>query len=80
MAYDFKAFDKRIADIVERAGKELSGIRTGRAAPMILDGITVESYGTRMPLNQVANIAIKMRARSGWRLGTSRWPRILKRR
>ena len=59
MAYDFKAFDKRIADIVERAGKELSGIRTGRAAPMILDGITVESYGTRMPLNQVANIAIE---------------------
>src|SRR3989344_557378 len=33
MTYDFKAFEKRIGEIEERAGKELAGIRTGRAAP-----------------------------------------------
>lgn len=59
MAYDFKPFEKRIADITERLGKELSGVRTGRATPAILDGIQVESYGTRMPLNQVANISVE---------------------
>src|SRR3989344_9301668 len=59
MAYDFKPFEKKIAEIVERLGKELSGVRTGRAAPAILDGVQVESYGTRLPLNQVANIAIE---------------------
>ncbi|MDO8518431.1 MAG: ribosome recycling factor [bacterium] len=59
MAYDFKPFDKKIAEVVERLGRELSGVRTGRAAPAILDGIMVESYGTRMPLNQVANISIE---------------------
>lgn len=59
MAYDFKPFEKRIAEIADRLGKELSGVRTGRATPAILDGIQVESYGTRMPLNQVANIAVE---------------------
>jgi ribosome recycling factor len=57
MAYDFKAFDKKIAEITERLTKELSGVRTGRAAPAILDGIQIESYGTRVPINNVANIS-----------------------
>lgn len=59
MAYDFKPFDARIKEISEHTTKELSGIRTGRAAPTILDGVQVESYGTRMPINQVANISIE---------------------
>jgi len=59
MAYDFKGFEKKIADITERLGKELSGVRTGRAAPAILDGIQVESYGTRMPISNVANISVE---------------------
>ena len=59
MAYDFKPFEKRIAEIVERVTKELSSVRTGRAAPAILDGISIESYGTRMPVNQVANISVE---------------------
>lgn len=56
MAYDFKAFDKRIKEIGEKAARELGGIRTGRAAPAVLDGIQVESYGTRMPILQVATV------------------------
>ncbi len=59
MAYDFKPFEKKIADITDRLGKELSGIRTGRATPAILDSVFVESYGTRMSLNQVANISVE---------------------
>ena len=57
MAYDFKPFDKKIKDIGERLAKELSGVRPGRASPAILDGIQVESYGSRMGISQVANIA-----------------------
>lgn len=59
MAYDFKAFEGRIKEITERLTKELSGVRTGRAAPAILDGIQIESYGTRVPLNNVANLSIE---------------------
>jgi len=59
MAYDFKPFEKKIKDIEEKLGKELGGIRTGRAAPAILDGILVESYGTRVPINQIGSVAVE---------------------
>ncbi len=59
MAYDFKPFEKRIKEIEERATKELAGVRTGRATPAILDGVTVESYGTKVPIMQVANIGVE---------------------
>src|SRR5688572_18936245 len=59
MAYDFKPFEKKIKDIEERLTKELSSVRTGRATPAILDGVMVESYGSRVPINQVANIAVE---------------------
>jgi len=59
MTYDFKPFEKRIKEIEERAGKELAGIRTGRAAPAILDGVQVESYGTRVPIVQIATVNIE---------------------
>ena len=36
--------------------EELKKVRTGRAHPSMLDGILVEAYGQKMPLNQVANI------------------------
>ena len=38
--------------------KELSSMRAGRANPQMLDRITVEYYGSQMPINQVANISI----------------------
>lgn len=59
MAYDFKPFEKRIKEIEERLAKELASVRTGRATPAILDGVMVESYGSRVPVNQVANIGVE---------------------
>ena len=37
---------------------ELSGLRTGRASASLLEPVTVEAYGTRMPLNQVATVSV----------------------
>lgn len=37
---------------------QLSKIRTGRASPMMLDGISVSYYGSKVPLNQVASISV----------------------
>jgi ribosome recycling factor len=37
--------------------RDLATIRTGRAAPALLDRVTVEYYGTETPLNQVAGIS-----------------------
>lgn len=37
---------------------DLKGLRTGRASSALLDSVTVEVYGSRMPLNQVATITV----------------------
>jgi ribosome recycling factor len=37
--------------------KELSHVRTGRASTALLEGITVEYYGAKTPLNQVATLS-----------------------
>ncbi|HHL40305.1 MAG TPA: ribosome recycling factor [Deltaproteobacteria bacterium] len=43
---------------VEALVHEMQRLRTGRASLAILDGITVDCYGSRMPLNQVATLAV----------------------
>lgn len=42
---------------VQHFKKELQKVRTGRASPGLLEGIMVEHYGTKMPLNQLAQIS-----------------------
>ena len=38
--------------------EQLARIRAGRANVAILDGVRVESYGSKVPLNQVANVSV----------------------
>ena len=47
-----KQMDKAIAHLEA----ELSKIRAGKANPSVLDAIHVDYYGSRMPLNQTANV------------------------
>lgn len=49
---------KQMEGILESTAKELSGIRTGRATMSLLDGIVVDNYGTKSPINQIASISI----------------------
>lgn len=37
--------------------KELSHVRTGRAATTLLEGVLVDYYGTKTPLNQLASLS-----------------------
>lgn len=48
----------RMARSVNDLGRAMASIRTGRASIALLDGIFVDYYGTRTPLNQVATLAI----------------------
>jgi ribosome recycling factor len=41
---------------IDALQKQLASLRTGKASPRLLDGITVEAYGARLPLNQVATL------------------------
>ncbi len=59
MAYDFKPFEKKIAEAVERLTRDFAGVRTGRATPAILDGIMVESYGARVNIQNIASVGVE---------------------
>ena len=59
MNYDFKIFDGKIAGAREWLAREYAGLRTGRASPAILDGISVSAYGSMAPIKQVANVGIE---------------------
>lgn len=37
--------------------KELSGLRTGRASPSLLENVAVDVYGAKMPISQVATVS-----------------------
>ena len=49
---------KRMDGAIEHIRKELSGLRSGRATPAILDPVQVEAYGALVPLNQVAQLSV----------------------
>ena len=56
MNYDFKILKDKAKGIEDWLKKEYMGLRTGIASTSILDGISIDAYGSKMPLNQVANI------------------------
>ncbi len=49
---------KKMDKAIDSFRKDLDRVRTGRATPALLDGITVDYYGSSMPLNQVASISV----------------------
>ncbi len=51
-----KEAESQMKQVVENLKEEYNRIRTGRAAPSLLDRISVECYGSSMPLNQLATI------------------------
>jgi len=56
-AYDKADLDRRMHGAVEALKHDLQGLRTGRASVTLLDPVTVEVYGSHMPLNQAATVS-----------------------
>jgi ribosome recycling factor len=55
--FDLKEIDKRMKGAVASLKHEFAGLRTGRANASLLDPVTVNAYGSKMPLNQVATVS-----------------------
>ena len=53
----FAQLRTRMDKAVEDFRKEMAATRTGRASVHMLDGVTVDAYGSQMPLNQLANVS-----------------------
>lgn len=49
---------EKMKKAVQTTEHEFSTIRTGRASINLFDGITIDAYGSQMPLKQVANLSI----------------------
>lgn len=54
--FDTDDYELKMTSALEHFEDELKKVRTGRAHPGMLDGVSVEVYGTRLPLNQAANV------------------------
>ena len=59
MNYNFVNFKTELKKVGEFLNKEYSQLNIGRASPMVLDGVMVESYGSRVPLKNVASVSIE---------------------
>jgi len=59
MAYNLNPLKTKVGEVKEWLSREFSSIRTGQASPALLDGVTVESYGSRQPIKFIANIGVE---------------------
>ena len=57
-AVDLKDLKKRMDGAIQSLKSEFSGLRTGRATASLVEPITVEAYGSPMPMNQVGTIGV----------------------
>ena len=55
---DIADIERRMTGAVEALKREFGGLRTGRASAALLEPITVDAYGSRMPLNQVGTVGV----------------------
>ncbi len=56
--FSLKDIRKRMDGAVEVLRREFAGLRAGRASASLLDPITVEAYGSEVPLNQVGTVGV----------------------
>ena len=55
---DLDDLERRMSGAVDALKREFQGLRTGRASTQLLEPITVEAYGAKMPLNQVGTVGV----------------------
>jgi len=55
---DINALEKRMDGVLSSLKDEFSGLRSGRATASLLDPITVDAYGSQMPMNQVGTVNV----------------------
>jgi ribosome recycling factor len=55
--YTKQEMDRRMAAAVAAAKQDVSGLRTGRASPHLLDTVNVDAYGQKMHISQLGTIS-----------------------
>jgi len=55
---DIAALEKRMDGALHALRTEFASLRTGRASASMLDPVTVDAYGSAMPVNQLGTITV----------------------
>lgn len=58
MSFSTNIFEEKMDKSLENLKKEFQGLRTGRASVSLLEPVSVDAYGSKVPLNQVSNISV----------------------
>jgi len=56
---DINHITTKLNETLDWLKKEFSAIRSGQATPALLDGVSVESYGVHVPMNQVSTVGVE---------------------
>ncbi len=59
MAYNIQNLKLELKKVEEWLSREYSGVHTGRATPLVLDSVMVSSYGSYMPIKNIASISVE---------------------
>ena len=73
-----KDAETRMSKSLDALGNAFNKIRTGRAHPSLLDGISVDYYGIDTPISQAASIVIEDSRTLSVTPGSDLWCRLLK--
>lgn len=55
--YNFSDVTQKFEKTLAHLQQELGSLRTGKATPSLLDSVLVDAYGTKMRVNELANVS-----------------------
>lgn len=55
---DLSDYERRMSGALDALKRDFAGLRTGRASPNLLESVTVDAYGSMMPLTQVGTVSV----------------------
>ena len=59
MSFNYSNLDSGLKEVAEWLSREYSRVHTGRATPILLDGVMVESYGALQPVKNVGSVSVE---------------------
>jgi ribosome recycling factor len=59
MSFTYTKLDAGLKEATDWLSREFSRVHTGRASPMLLDGVMVESYGSLQPIKNIGSINVE---------------------
>lgn len=59
MSFNYTDLDNGLKEVAEWLSREYSRVHTGRATPILLDGVMVEAYGAMQPIKNVGSMSVE---------------------